>query len=159
MNHSAPQLISPKMQTWSPPTTLPKLCREYAAIGLEPVAPIPSYILNAYARYQAKKEALLAEKSSIAKKLAALEEKVNQRDGKYRPQGVDDPVMKGIRDDMLRESAALKGMGNKIDALKEENKAVEEYMAIHKDMEESYFTTKALQEESRLSWAALYSSV
>jgi hypothetical protein len=147
------------MQTWSPPTTLPKLCREYAAIGLEPVAPIPSYILNAYSRYLAKKEALAAEKSSMAKNLAALEEKVNQRDGKYRPQGVDDPVMKGMRDDILREGAALKGMANKIDALTEENKAVEEYMELHKNIEESYVTTKALQEESRLSWAALYSSV
>jgi hypothetical protein len=147
------------MQTWSPPTSLPKLCREYAAIGLEPVAPIPPYILNAYARYILKKEALAAEKSSLANKLAALEEKVTQRDGKYRPQGVDDPVLKGMRDDILRESAALKGMGNKIDALMEENKAVKEYMAIHKSMEESYITTKALQEESRLSWAALYSSV
>lgn len=146
------------MQTWSPPTTLPKLSREYAAIGLEPVAPIPSYVLNAYDRYLAKKEALLDEKSSLAKKLTALEEKVSQRDGKYRPQGVDDPVLRGMRDDILRETAALKEISRKMDALADDNKAVEEYMAIHKKMEESYLTTKALQEESRLSWAALYSS-
>jgi hypothetical protein len=147
------------MQTWTPPTTLPKLSTEYAAIVLEGVAPIPSYVVNAYDRYLAKKEDLLAEKSSLAKKLAALEEKVTQRDAKYRPQGVDDPVLRGMRDDILRETAALKNMSHKIDVLAEENKAVEEYMAIHKKMEESYIMTKALQEESRLSWATLYSSV
>jgi hypothetical protein len=147
------------MQTWTPPTTLPKLSREYGAIVLDPVAPIPSYVVNAYDRYLTKKEALLAEKSSLAKKLAALEEKVNQRDGKYRPQGVDDPVLRGMRDDILRETAALKHISHRMDALADENKAVEEYMATHKKMEESYVTTKALQEESRLSWATLYSSV
>jgi len=126
---------------------------------LDPVAPIPSYVVNAYDRYLTKKEALLAEKSSLAKKLAALEEKVNQRDGKYRPQGVDDPVLRGMRDDILRETAALKHISHRMDALADENKAVEEYMATHKKMEESYVTTKALQEESRLSWATLYSSV
>jgi predicted phage-related endonuclease len=147
------------MQTWSPPITLPNLCPEYAAISLEPVAPIPSYILNAYARYLAKKDELLAEKSTLTKKVATLEEKVNQRDGKYRPQGVDDPVIKGMRDDIVRETAILKGIENKIDALAEDNRAVEEYMVIHKKMEESYVTTKELQQQSRLSWAALYSSV
>ena len=147
------------MQNWSPPTTLPKICLEYSAISLQPVAPIPSYILNAYDRYLAKKEALAAEKSSLAKKLAALEEKVNERDGKYRPQGIDDPVMKGMRNDTLKEKLALKDLENKTDLLTEENKAVEEYMLIHKKIEESYVTTKALQDESRLSWAKLYSSV
>lgn len=147
------------MQTWTPPTTLPKFSSEYASIALEPVAPIPSYVVNAYDRYLSKKEALLDEKSSIAKKLAALEEKVTQRDGKYRPQGVDDPVLRGMHDDVLRETAALKEISHRMDTLAEENKAVEEYMAIHKKMEESYITTKALQEESRLSWATLYSSV
>ena len=126
---------------------------------LDPVAPIPSYVVNAYDRYLTKKEALLAEKSTLAKKLAALEEKVNQRDGKYRPQGVDDPVLRGMRDDILRETAALKEISHRMDALADENKGVEEYMATHKKMEESYVTTKALQEESRLSWATLYSSV
>lgn len=149
------------MQTWSPPSSLPTLPAEYASIRLEPVEPIPSYVTHAYERYLTKKEELVAEKAAIVKKLAELEEKMKKRDdGKYRPRGLqDDPVVKGIRDDIVRETVALKGMGQKIDSLDEDNKAVEEYMSIHKKMEESYVTTKALQEESRQSWATMYSTV
>jgi hypothetical protein len=148
-------------QTWSPPTTLPNLPAEYASIRLEPVQPIPAYVTRAYERYLAKKEELIAEKAAIAQKLADLEEKMKKRDdGKYRPRGSqDDPVMKGMRDDIAKETTALKGMGQSMDALDDENKAVEEYMAIHKKMEESYVLTKTLQEDSRQSWATMYSSV
>ena len=149
------------MQTWSPPTTLPKLPAEYASIRLEPVEPIPPYVIRAYERYLTKKEELVAEKATIAKKLAELEEKMLKRDdGKYRPRGSqDDPVVKGMRDDILRETAALKGMSQRMDSLDEDNKGVQEYMAIHKKMEESYVTTKALQEESHQLWATMYSTV
>jgi hypothetical protein len=149
------------MQTWSPPTTLPKLPIEYASIRLEPVEPIPPYVTRAYERYLAKKEELVAEKAAIAQKLADLEEKMKKRDdGKYRPRGSqEDPVVKGMRDEILRETAALKGMSQRMDALDKDNKGVQEYMAIHKKIEESYVTTKALQEESRKSWASMYSSV
>ena len=149
------------MQTWSPPTTLPKLPAEYASISLEPVEPIPPYVTRAYERYLAKKEELLAEKAAITQKLADVEEKMKKRDdGKYRARGShDDPVMKGMRDEILKETASLKGMGQKMDALDDDNKAVEEYMALHKKMEESYVTTKALQEESRKSWSSMYSTV
>jgi len=148
-------------QTWSPPTTLPKLPAEYASIALEPVEPIPPSVLRASERYLAKKEELVNEKAVIAKKVADLEEKMTKRDdGKYRPRGWhDDPVVKGMRDEITRETAALKGMGQRMDALDEDNKAVQEYMAIHKKIEESYATTKALQEESRQSWATMYSTV
>lgn len=149
-----------QMQTWYPPTTLPKLPAEYASIALEVVEPIPPYVTRAYERYLAKKEELVVEKAAIAKKLADLEEKMKKRDdGKYRPRGWhDDPVVKGMRDDIMRETTALKSMGQRMDALDEDNKGVQEYMAIHKKMEDSYTITKALQEESRQSWATLYSS-
>ena len=148
-------------QTWSPPTTLPNLPTEYASIALEPVEPIPPYVMRAYERYLTKKEELVAEKAAMAKKLADLEEKMTKRDdGKYRPRGWhDDPVVKGMRDEITRETVALKGMSQKMDALDEDNKGVQEYMAIHKKMEDSYVTTKILQEESRQSWASMYSSV
>jgi hypothetical protein len=67
---------------------------------------------------------------------------------------------KGTRNPTWASMVTVNYRGTLIDGtMFDENKAVEEYMATHKKMEESYVTTKALQEESRLSWATLYSSV
>jgi hypothetical protein len=152
------------VKAWSPPVMLPKLCSEYASVRLEPVDSIPPYVTRAYERYIAKKGELQCEKDALTKKIADLEAKLSERvvqdQSKYRPRGWhEDPVTKGMRDEIAKETVTLKGMSQRGDTLDEDNKAVQEYMILHKKMEECYVVTKELQDASRASWAAMYSSV
>ena len=106
---------------------------------------------------QAQKETLIDAISSLQSKLT---ERVNEENGKYRVAGrKEDVVTVSKRDEIAKQSEVLALLNRKMDALIEDNKAVEEYMTLHKKMEESYTVTKALQDESRVSWAAMYSSV
>jgi hypothetical protein len=150
--------------TWSPPVSRPKLCPEYASVRLEPVSPLPSYVVKAYTRYMGKREEMQAEKETLIDAISSLQskltERVNEENGKYRIAGrKEDVVTVSKRDEIAKQSEALALLNRKIDSLIEDNKAVEEYMSLHKKMEESYTVTKALQDESRVSWAAMYSSV
>jgi hypothetical protein len=152
------------VKPWSPPVTRPKLCSEYASIRLEPVEPIPSYVTRAYERYVAKKGELQAEKDALVEKIGGLQaklaERVKEEQGKYRaPSLKDDTVTTSKKDEIVKQTEALASVNRKMDSLDEDNKAVEEYMGLHKKMEESYAETKALQDASRTSWAAMYSSV
>jgi hypothetical protein len=150
--------------TWSPPVSRPKLCPEYASVGLEPVSPLPSYVVKAYTRYTEKREEMQAQKETLIDAISSLQskltERVNEENGKYRVAGrKEDVVTVSKRDEIAKQSEVLALLNRKMDALIEDNKAVEEYMTLHKKMEESYTVTKALQDESRVSWAAMYSSV
>lgn len=152
------------VKPWSPPVTLPKICTEYASVGLEPVGPIPPYVTRAFERYVAKKEELQSEKDTLVAKIGSLQAKLNERTseerGKYRAPGhKDDTVTTSKKDEIVKETEALASLNRRMDALGEDNKHVQEYIILHKKIQESYVEIKALQDASRQSWATMYSSV
>jgi hypothetical protein len=151
------------MFSWSKPVARPKLKKEHFYIRVAPVPPIPSYILALHERYLAAKEALLEKKSTAEEKLRSMQVSLNARvssdQGKYRAPGKkDDTVTLAKSIELSKQIELLSSIGQELDALVNENRSNEEYMSMHATMEESYIATKALEEESRRSWATLYSS-
>lgn len=151
------------MFPWSKPVARPKLKKEHFYIRVAPVPPIPSYILSAHERYLAAKEELLEKKSTAEEKLRTMQSSLNARvsseEGKYRAPGKkDDTVTLAKSIELSKQLQLLSSLSQELDTLINDNRSNEEYMTLHAKMEESYIATKALEEESRRSWATLYSN-
>jgi len=146
------------MLSWSKPHSLPKL-KEHFYVRVVPVEPIPPQILASHQRYTALREDLLLKKATSSEKLSTLQASLNERDiTKYRAPGKDTVTLaKSI--EISKEISLQSSLTEQLDALDTDYRATEEYMSLHAKMEEAYLSTKALEDESRKSWAELYSSV
>jgi hypothetical protein len=149
------------MLSWSKPHSFPKL-KEHFYVRVVPVEPIPPQILASHQRYTALREDLLLKKATSSEKLSTLQASLNERDsastGKYRAPGKDTVTLaKSI--EISKEISLQSSLTEQLDALDTDYRATQEYMNLHAKMEEAYLSTKALEEESRKSWAELYSSV
>ena len=146
------------MLSWSKPHALPKL-KEHFYVRVLPVEPIPPYIIASHQRYIQQRDDLIEKKATCSEKLTSLQATLNERSGaKYRVPGKD-TVTLGKSIEISKQQSLLSSITEQLDALETENRSTEEYMSLHAKMEESYLSTKVLEEESRKSWAQLYSSV
>jgi hypothetical protein len=148
------------MFAWSKPVSRPKLI-QHSYIRVTPVSPIPDELRAIYERFTKRKEDLLEKKKSATETLRTLETKLTERTsdaGKYRaPTKKDDPILSSKRIEISNQTALVRAVSDELDEHLSKNSAIQEYMTLHAQMEESYLVTKALEEDSRKSWSALYS--
>jgi recombinational DNA repair ATPase RecF len=126
-----------------------------------PVSPVSQELRDIYERFTKRKEALLEKKKAATETLRTLETKLTERTsdaGKYRaPTTQDDPILSSKRIEISNQTALVRAVSDELDEHMSKNSAIQEYMTLHAEMEESYIATKALEEESRKTWSALYS--
>lgn len=149
------------MFAWSKPVSRPKL-NQHSYIRVTPVPPIPDELRGIYERFSQKKEALIQKKKTATETLRSLEtrltERVSSEAGKYRaPTKKDDPILSSKRIEISKQTATVREVSDELDAHISQNSAIQEYMTLHAQMEDSYVLTQALEEESRKSWSQLYS--
>jgi len=145
------------MRPWTPPVARPKFRKEYACYPLTEVPPLAPWILTSYAKYSSRKDALMEEISAQTDKVKERKAAIPNRAGVYRVQAAKDVLLDEKNSKLAKETAELMKLNARLDTLTKDNRLLEDIISLQTKMEESYESTKVLQEESRRSWAQLYS--
>jgi len=98
-------------------------------------------------------EEISAQTDKVKERKAAIP----NRAGVYRVQAAKDVLLDEKNSKLAKETAELMKLNARLDTLTKDNRLLEDIISLQTKMEESYESTKVLQEESRRSWAQLYS--